>query len=204
MAGEVTVERIRALEDHLGRPDVDAPQSPLGEEHLDRQLHLGLASADDKALAKFIKSNLNQVLSDRDGDPVYLSAGAWDLSPEQSADGFSEQGFALMGCPQFGDDGANTADSGTLSVLISGASSCGTRPRVLPAMPGRILKPSGCSMMSVTGKVRVVRLASLLISLISAGTGRPGKAVADLEKTRVLRQCSFFKRTGRTSRFRVA
>ena len=39
-----------------------------------------LASDDDKALNKFIKSNLNQVLTDRDGDPVYLSAGAWDLS----------------------------------------------------------------------------------------------------------------------------
>jgi peptide chain release factor 3 len=39
-----------------------------------------LKSDDEKALQKFIKSNLNQVLSDRDGDPVYLSAGAWDLS----------------------------------------------------------------------------------------------------------------------------
>ncbi len=35
---------------------------------------------DEKALNKFIKSNLNQVLTDRDGDPVYLSAGSWDLS----------------------------------------------------------------------------------------------------------------------------
>ena len=35
---------------------------------------------DEKALAKFLRSNLNQVLTDRDGDPVYLSAGAWDLS----------------------------------------------------------------------------------------------------------------------------
>ncbi|MBU2531675.1 MAG: peptide chain release factor 3 [Alphaproteobacteria bacterium] len=36
--------------------------------------------ADEKVLAKFIRSNINQVLTDRDGDPVYLSAGAWDLS----------------------------------------------------------------------------------------------------------------------------
>ncbi len=35
---------------------------------------------DEKVIAKFIRSNLNQVLTDRDGDPVYLSAGAWDLS----------------------------------------------------------------------------------------------------------------------------
>ena len=39
-----------------------------------------LAADDPADLNKFIKSNLNQVLSDRDGDPVYLSAGAWDLS----------------------------------------------------------------------------------------------------------------------------
>ena len=37
-------------------------------------------TGDEKALAKFVRSNINQVLSDRDGDPVYLSAGAWDLS----------------------------------------------------------------------------------------------------------------------------
>ena len=39
-----------------------------------------LKSDDEKELAKFIRSNTNQVMSDRDGDPVYLSAGAWDLS----------------------------------------------------------------------------------------------------------------------------
>lgn len=39
---------------------------------------------DEKALAKFTRSNLNQVLTDRDGDPVYLSAGAWDLSFKES------------------------------------------------------------------------------------------------------------------------
>ena len=39
---------------------------------------------DEKALAKFLRSNLNQVLTDRDGDPVYLSAGAWDLSFKES------------------------------------------------------------------------------------------------------------------------
>lgn len=39
---------------------------------------------DEKVLTKFIKSNLNQVLTDRDGDPVYLSAGAWDLSFKES------------------------------------------------------------------------------------------------------------------------
>ena len=35
---------------------------------------------DEKVLNKFLKSNLNQVLTDRDGDPVFLSASAWDLS----------------------------------------------------------------------------------------------------------------------------
>ncbi len=39
-----------------------------------------LKADDEAALRKFIRSNLNQVLTDRDGDPVYLAAGNWDLS----------------------------------------------------------------------------------------------------------------------------
>ena len=39
-----------------------------------------LKSDDEKELAKFIRLNANQVMTDRDDDPVYLSAGAWDLS----------------------------------------------------------------------------------------------------------------------------
>ena len=39
-----------------------------------------LGSDDRQVLEKFIKSNRSQILTDRDGDPVYMSNSAWDLS----------------------------------------------------------------------------------------------------------------------------
>ena len=47
---------------------------PGGNPEMMREIHDNLRAA----------INLNQVLTDRDGDPVYLSAGAWDLSFKES------------------------------------------------------------------------------------------------------------------------
>ncbi len=40
----------------------------------------GIAAADDKDLQAFIKAHENSVLSDRDGQPVFLAASPWELN----------------------------------------------------------------------------------------------------------------------------
>jgi len=39
-----------------------------------------LRSEDEKALDAFIRANRNSVMTDRDGDPVFLAQGAWELN----------------------------------------------------------------------------------------------------------------------------
>ena len=44
-----------------------------------------LKSDDEKALATFIKMNKNAVMSDRDGDPVFMCQGPWELKYKEDA-----------------------------------------------------------------------------------------------------------------------
>ncbi|MGI9411672.1 MAG: peptide chain release factor 3 [Hyphomicrobiaceae bacterium] len=51
-----------------------------------------LKSDDEAALAKFIKMNVSAVMSDRDGDPVFMCQGPWELKYKEEAN----EGIAFL------------------------------------------------------------------------------------------------------------